>query len=298
MITKCRITRHFPSIGQRGISLPALWIITGIVALLIIIAVFGVAPGKISPDAGKKAGDFYGLNCAHRGLFSKDQKTPENSLPAFAAAKEHGYGVELDVRLTKDEKIVVFHDDDLMRVCGVDKPVHSLDYDELSGLTLFDTGERIPLFSEALEVIGDTPLIVELKSDRKNIAMLCENTLNILRKYGKTWCIESFDPNVGAWFKKNAPGVLRGQLSSIPVKLDSISRLTAFLLGNLLTNFLSRPHFIAYSNDPYPPFVRFCMLMKPMKVIWTVHSDDDIKRCKKDNDVIIFEHYTPDPRFK
>ena len=275
-----------------------LWIIAGVIALLMIIVIYGVAPGKMSPDASKKAGDFYGLNCAHRGLHSKDQKTPENSLPAFSAASEHGYGVELDVRLTKDEQIVVFHDDDLRRVCGIDKPVNTLDYDELSGLTLFETGERIPLLSEALEVLGDTPLIVELKSDRKNIAMLCENTLNILRKHAKTWCVESFDPNVGAWFKKNAPDVLRGQLSSIPDKLDSVSRPTAFLLGNLLTNFLSRPHFIAYSNDPHPLCVRFCLLMSPMKVIWTIHPDDDIKKCEKENDVIIFEHYTPAPRYK
>jgi len=278
--------------------LQVVWIVIGAIALLMIMVIYGVAPGKMSPDAKSKAGYFFGLNCAHRGLHCKDQKTPENSLPAFAAAKEHGYGVELDVRLTKDEQIVVFHDDDLMRVCGVDKPVNSLDYDELSGLTLFDSGERIPLLTEALEVLGDTPLIVELKSDRINIAKLCENTLDILRKYGKTWCIESFDPNVGAWFKKNAPDVLRGQLSSIPDKLESVSRLVAFLLGNLLTNFLSRPHFIAYSKDPHPPVVRFCMLMDPMKVIWTVHPDDDIKRCEKDNDVIIFEHYTPAPGFK
>jgi len=275
-----------------------MWIVIGVIALLMIIVIYGVAPGKMSPDARKRVGDFYGINCAHRGLHCKDQKTPENSLIAFAAAKEHGYGVELDVRLTKDMQIVVFHDDDLMRVCGVDKPVNSLDYSELNGLTLFDTGERIPLLSEALEVLGDTPLIVELKSDRKNIAELCETTLSILRNCGKTWCIESFDPNIVAWFRKNAPDVLRGQLGSIPRKLESVSRFTAFLLGNLLTNFLSRPHFIAYSNDPHPPGVRFCMLMKPMKAVWTIHPEDDIQSCENDNDVIIFEHFTPAPRFK
>jgi len=276
----------------------ALWIIIGIIALLMIIVIYGVAPGKLSPDAVKRAGEFYGLNCAHRGLHTRDQKTPENSLPAFVAARKHGFGVELDVHLTKDEQIVVFHDDNLIRACSVDKPLNSLDYAELSGLTLFNTNERIPLLTEALEVLGDTPLIVEIKSDRKNNAKLCENTLNILRNNCKTWCIESFDPNVGAWFKKNAPDVLRGQLSSIPGKLESVSRLTAFLLGNLLTNFLSRPHFIAYSNDRHPPIARFCMLMKPMNVIWTIYPDDDIKKCEKENDVIIFEYYKPAPRYK
>ena len=128
-----------------------IWIclICGIIIVLIAALLYCVAPGKLMPEAKKTVKIFYGLNCAHRGLHTKDRKVPENSLPAFAAARSGGYGIELDVRLSKDEQVVVFHDDDLSRVCGVDKPVGDMTWAELSGLSLFDTAERIPLFTEA-----------------------------------------------------------------------------------------------------------------------------------------------------
>jgi len=259
---------------------------------------FCVAPGKVTPEAKVTAKVFYRLNCAHRGLHTKDRKVPENSLPAFAAARTGGYGIELDVRLSKDEQVVVFHDDDLNRVCGVDRPVGDMTWAELSVLRLFDTAEKIPLFSEALEAIGDTPVIVEIKSAGAQNEMLCKKTLEFLNTGGHNWCVESFDPRVVAWFAKHAPNALRGQLSCLPQSYDSISKLTAFFLGNLLTNFISRPQFISYSDEPHPLTVRLCRSMKPINVIWTVNPASDITRCGKENDVVIFEHYTPPPRFK
>jgi len=74
--------------------------------------------------------------------------------------------------------------------------------------------------------------------------------------------------------------------------------MVAFLLGNLLINFISRPHFISYSNGPHPPGMKLCSLMKPMAMVWTVLPDHDIKKCENENDVIIFEFYQPKQRFK
>jgi hypothetical protein len=76
-----------------------------------------------------------------------------------------------------------------------------------------------------------------------------------------------------------------------------ISAVSKILLGNLLTNFMSRPHFIAYSNTPHPLTVKICLAMKPMKVVWTVLPTHNINKCKKLNDTIIFEYYKPTPRF-
>ena len=277
-----------------------IWILVtiGIILLLAAALVYCVAPGKISAEAGKTAKLFYGLNCAHRGLHSVDLSVPENSLPAFAAARKAGYGVELDVRLSKDEQVVVFHDDDLKRICGVHGRVSDLSRAELSKLSLSGTSERIPLLSEVLEILGDTPVIVELKSVGANNAILCQKTLDILRAHGCSLCVESFDPRMGAWFRKNAPDVLRGQLSSMPRNLESVSGLVAFLLGNLLTNFMSRPHFIAYSIGPRPFMAWLCRAMKPMNVVWTVQSGHDIARYEKENDTVIFEYYSPAPRYK
>jgi len=273
-------------------------LICGIIIVLVAALGYCIAPGKMTPEAKVTAEVFYGLNCAHRGLHTKDRKVPENSLPAFAAARSGGYGIELDVRLSKDEQVVVFHDDDLSRVCGVDRPVGDMTWAELSGLRLFDTAEIIPLFSEVLEAIGDTPVIVEVKSAGAKNEVLCQKTLELLNTGGYNWCVESFDPRVVAWFRKHAPDALRGQLSCLPRSYDSVSKLTAFFLGNLLTNFISRPQFISYSDEPHPLTVRLCRSMKPINVIWTVKPSSDITRCGKDNDVVIFEHYTPPPRFK
>jgi len=276
------------------------WIfpVIGLLFLLTAAVIFCVAPGKISAEAKQMAQAFIGLNCAHRGLHTEDQHIPENSIPAFIAAKEAGYGVELDVQLTKDGRVVVFHDNDLKRVCGIDEKVKNKDRDELSELLLFDTHEFIPLFSDVLDVLENTPVIVELKSAGKDNVRLCEETLEILRKHGKLWCVESFDPRIVAWFKKNAPDVLRGQLSSRPKDMTGISVIEKFLLGNLLTNFISRPHFLSYSNNKHPLTVKLCRSLNPINVVWTVIPAHDINKCEKENDIIIFEYYRPTPRFR
>ena len=84
---------------------------------------------------------------------------PENSLPAFRAAAEAGYGVELDIQLSRDGQVVVFHDDTLDRVCGVHGRVDEFTFEELRGMRLCGTQETIPLLTEVFEVMGGrTPM--------------------------------------------------------------------------------------------------------------------------------------------
>lgn len=271
-----------------------------IIYVLIIAIVISVAPGGIPPEAKRAVRMFFGLNCAHRGLYTKDQKVPENSLAAFAAAREKGYGVELDIQLTKDNEAIVFHDYDLKRTCGVDRQIADMTYEELSEYRLFGTDQKIPLLEEALEVLGDTPIIVEIKPAGPRNALVCQKTLEILQAHGhKNWCMESFDPRVCSWFKKNAPHILRGQLSCPPRAFYGISKATSVMLGNLLLNCLSRPHFIAYKNDRHPLIVKLCMMMKPIKAVWTLNPEQDLLKTEAENDIVIFEHYDPPaPRFK
>ncbi|MCL2820118.1 MAG: glycerophosphodiester phosphodiesterase [Oscillospiraceae bacterium] len=275
-----------------------IFIFAGVIVFLTVAVTFCVAPGKLSQESKKTSRIFYGLNCAHRGLHTNDQLIPENSLLAFNAAKNAGYGIELDVQLSKDGKVIVFHDDDLNRVCGIDAPVNSKTWEELSVIPLFNTKECIPLLSDILPAMNDTPLIVELKSAGANNSKLCSETLIILREQGQNWCIESFDPRIVAWFMKNAPDVLRGQLSRPPKNMEGISKVTAFLLGNLFTNFMSRPHFIAYENTPHPLTVKLCRAMKPLNFVWTLKPEHNTKKYENLNDATIFEYYTPEPRYK
>ena len=252
-----------------------------------------LAPGQASES--KKA-PFMGRNFAHRGLHSEDQSIPENSLKAFELAAEAGYGMELDVQLSKDGAVVVMHDDTLDRACGVAARVDELDLAELRKLPLFGTEERIPLFSEVLALVnGRTPLIVELKNGPRNDE-LCEKTWELLRKYNGAYCIESFNPLIVAWFRFHAPSVLRGQLAQMPAEYvrGGRSLAEAVVLGNTLLNVAARPQFIAYRIGPRPLTVRFAEALGAMPIGWTSHSPDS----EEGRDAVIFEYYQPDVRYK
>ncbi|MBQ3210676.1 MAG: glycerophosphodiester phosphodiesterase [Oscillospiraceae bacterium] len=264
----------------------------GAAAAALAIPAVMLAPGR-APRSQKAP--FIGLNCAHRGLHSRDKSVPENSLEAFRRAADTGYGIELDVQLSRDGQVVVFHDDTLKRVCGVDARVDELDYDELEKLSLCGTEHRIPLFTQVLKLIdGRSNLIVELKGGRRNDE-LCEKVRNILDYYDGIFCVESFHPGIVRWFKKHAPDYLRGQLA-MPEEdyAESLSPVLKFLLAHGFTNLIARPHFIAYKIGPRPLSIRFAELMGAMKVGWTSHD----KKSERGRHCVIFEFYTPSVRYK
>ena len=106
---------------------------------------------------------------AHRGLHDIKRGVPENSLPAFERAVRAGYGIELDVRETRDHQLVVHHDETLERSCGDPRRVCDVPLQELRQLSLFGTDAHIPTFAEVLELVdSQAPLIVELKTDFRN----------------------------------------------------------------------------------------------------------------------------------
>ena len=87
------------------------------VLALILLYLFIVAPRMIN-RANRTP--FKNVYYAHRGLFDNNSDAPENSLAAFKKAVDAGYGIELDVQLSKDDKLVVFHDATLKRMCGIE----------------------------------------------------------------------------------------------------------------------------------------------------------------------------------
>lgn len=251
-----------------------------------------IAPGHADRE---RRLPFMGRNFAHRGLHKKNRSIPENSLAAFALAADYGYGVELDVRLSLDGRVVVMHDGNTRRACGRDGHIADMTWPELRELRLFGTHETIPLFSEALATIdGRVPVIVELKTC-KRFRELCASTLCIMRSYTGTCCIQSFDPRIVRWFRKNAPDILRGQLTAQAnqLSMDSVSVL-GFALSRVLTNFLTRPHFIAHRVGRKSVCVRICEAMGAMRFVWTSHDGS----AEDKNDAVIFEYYRPRPRYK
>lgn len=245
-----------------------------------------------NPDSIKMKGWLY----AHRGIHSNKKGPPENSMPAFLKAVKKGYGIELDVQLTKDQVPVVFHDYDLQRACGVDIKVSDLTYAELRRYRLFNSNEMIPTLAEALAGInGRVPLIIELKIpfDPKP---LCRKIYSVLHNYKGFYSIESFNPLGLIWYKKYKPNILRGQLSTDFTKDEAEgNRIQHFLLQNLLLNFLARPDYIAYNHKHKDDFTfKMCKrIFHPITVAWTIKSQEELDNSIKDFDLFIFEKFNP-----
>ncbi len=239
---------------------------------------------------------YKGRFIAHRGFFNNTD-TPENSMAAFRRAKESGYGIELDVQITADGKLCVFHDKTLKRMCGVKRTLTKLTYKELLEYPLLETGERIPLFKDVLEMIdGAVPLVVEIKANGEYIRT-ARLTDKLLRDYEGDFCIESFHPMVLRWFKKHSPRIIRGQLSTNHVKDNKKEPLIGrFILTNLLTNFIAAPDFIAYNKIYKDQFsLRLCKkLYKPATAAWTVRSKEELEEAREHFDFFIFDSFEPD----
>lgn len=267
-----------------------------IVFLVCTITLVLVEPKVPSKD---QYGPFFARNFAHRGLHNIKENIPENTIAAFHRAKEHGYGIELDIRFTKDKRIVVFHDDGLKRACGVKKNVNEFTFDELENFGLFGTDHKIPLFSDVLKEIGGAvPMIVEFKSTMSDYKELCQDAWKMLSSYEGQFCIESFDPRVVAWFNKHHANVFRGQLTSSVRDLSGgTSKIFAFAISNVLTNVIARPHFIAHSTDKKSPMVILCQWLGAKRFIWTVRDPALADKYELENDGVIFENYLPKPKF-
>ncbi len=261
------------------------------IVLLLAVFVFLTAPRTTERDRI----DFYKHTLfAHRGYFCKEEGIPENTMPAFRAAIDREYGIELDIHLTKDGQIVVIHDHNLKRLFHINRTVESCTYKQLRTLRFAGTDERIPLLKDVLNLVaGQVPLLIELKVQDRSTT-LCEKAYDILKEYPGAYMIESFNCFSLRWFKKNAAGVLRGQLSQRMTKSKSKDRrFLRFALENLLGDFLSRPDFIAYQYQDLPrPVVTYLRAFFQTPVaVWTVKTERELSRAQRDYEMQIFEKH-------
>jgi len=268
-----------------------LWVVFIFIGIMLVfVYLLLIRPSSLRKDATKT---FAQYRFAHRGLH--DAETVENTLDAFEKAKDAGYGVELDVRFTKDKKIVVFHDDSLIRSSERDENIENLTYEELSTIQLFGKNIYAPLFSDILANLKNVPLLVELKCDTSNVAELAEKTATLLDAYQGSYAIESFNPLILSWFKTNRPNVLRGQLVTRKDLPKSLSGFKRFILSHMLLNGIVRPDFIAVRISETDALTfRLCrVLYHPVLFGWTVKSEEDYQKSKDFFDTIIFEIIRP-----
>ena len=229
---------------------------------------------------------------AHRGLHDNRTSAPENSLKAFQLAVEAGYGIEMDVQLTKDDIPVIFHDKTLKRMCGKDGYVWDYTFEELQQNTLADSTERIPAFEEVLKLVdGKVPLIIEYKMDRPTVKV-CELGNQLLSQYDGVYCIESFHPKAVKWYRKNRPEIVRGQLSMDFSKDEKYNAFYFIVMTYMLSNFITRPDFIAYNyKDEHILSRRICKKLGGLSVAYTIKSQEAYEKVKDKFDLFIFDSF-------
>ena len=254
------------------------------ISLIVLLYLWMIKPAKKEKDKKPTKGIY-----THRGYHTEDQKIPENTIIAFKESIKRGYGIELDVQLSKNNDLYVYHDKDFLRLLQ-DETIFSASTSEvIDDIDLF--GHRVPKLKEVLELInGQVDLIIEIKPT-KRYKETSQKVKNELENYKGNVVIESFDPRILMWFKKNAKQYTRGQLL-LPYKAYKFP-LFPKGLTYLLTNVLARPHFVAVRKDKYP-FNLSIRLFKKMGgdiIGWVIHKEDPIHDIY---DGIIFEYFDPE----
>ena len=260
-----------------------------VIAALLVIYLLAIKGRTNNPDLKK----FSEFDYAHRGLHSEG--IPENSLAAFKAASDAGYGSELDVHLLKDGTLAIYHDSNLKRISGFDVTLEDLTHDDLKNYKLSGTEQTIPTLNEVLEIYdGKAPLVVELKAFRKNHNELSKAVCELLDTYKGDYCIESFDPRVVRWFYKNRPEIVRGQLSQNFLKAeDKLPLLSKIVMTYSLLNFWNKPDFVAYNYDHKDCISnKLCQSFWGMQMVaWTIRSKEKHDDAKKSGWISIFEKF-------
>ena len=274
---------------------PIVWFLIILAAILIsawLVSLYLVCPGRRSKEMEK----YKSVKYAHRGLHDSDKA--ENSLSAFAAAKELGFGIELDVRLSKDGELMVFHDDNLSRMAGKEGKVIDFTAEELANMKLAGTNDGIPTLRQVLDLIdGAIPLLIEIKmsGDESGVA---EKFIEVIDGYKGDFIVESFNPVALKTVKKLRPDIMRGILSAEYMKNPKHKgKLLYRLLQNLQLNFLMRPDFVAYEKDGYRvPNLRFIRRNFDTPLIaWTIKSkEEELAAIGHGFDTVIFEGYIPE----
>lgn len=268
-----------------------------ITVIAVLLALAALYVFLILPDNSQKEEflNFSGYDYAHRGLHNSNEGIPENSMEAFRLAIQNGYGIELDIRMTRDKQLVVFHDASLKRMCGEAVQISEKTYPELCSYLLEDTEYGIPLLSDVLKLVdGQVPVLVDVKLTGHE-TQICKVLTEVIRPYRKPLCIESFNPNVLKWFRENYPATLRGQLACRFSKEEMPGFFPRFAMEHLLCNVIGRPNFISYNHlQSKNTSLHICRKLLHTPVLgWTVKSPRAYQKAKERFDALIFDSFRP-----
>lgn len=266
-----------------------LWIVLAVIAAILLLLVLIYLLILIRPRARKPRKKTLLCDYAHRGFHGNG--IPENSLAAFALACEKGYGIELDVQLSRDGTVMVFHDADLFRMTGRDQKLSELDAKDLQKLSLDGTKETIPTLADVLSLVnGRVPLLVELKGENFDTS-LCAKTAELLSVYQGDFCIESFNPLLIRDMKKYLPDAFYGILYTNVCREKKKNSVLNIALTLMATNILARPDFIAYDQrerNSFPVKIT-TKYYRASRFVWTVKTKETLEIAHENGECAIFE---------
>lgn len=231
---------------------------------------------------------------AHRGLH-EGARAPENTRPAFQAAIDAGLPIELDVQLSSDGHPVVHHDAALGRLTAGSGSLRGHTLEQLTAMTVSGEQHRIMSLEQVLALVdGQVPLLVEVKSG-DDAGLRAEAVARALEGYAGEAAVQSFDPAIVAWFRRNSPHIPRGQLSGrLSHAKGRISWVRRKALQHFALNLASRPDFLGYELAflGTRKAAAFRSTGKPL-LLWTVTNQQQRERAEQLGDNIIFEGFLP-----
>jgi len=211
---------------------------------------------------------FENLLIAHRGIHNNID-IPENTLKAFKMAIKNNIDIEFDVQLTKDNVLIIFHDENLKRMTGIDKNIKDLTYNELKEIKLLNTNITIPTLNESLKVInGKVLLDIEIK-DTKKIKIVCNKLIEQLENYNNPFIIKSFNPKIVRYINKKKKEYICGLL----IKDDLYNK----LIGKFIIKYC-KPSFLAISKKYIDKNGINKYLKKYPLLVWTIVNKEEINK--------------------
>lgn len=208
---------------------------------------------------------------AHRGIHD-NILIPENSMKAFEMALQKNIGIELDIRISKDNKLVVFHDDNLKRMTKKDVFIEDLNYQEIINTKLLDSNQNIPSFESVLKLVDSKVLLdIEIK-DTKNYNILIINLIKLLDNYDN-FIIKSFNPKIIKRINKLRPNYTCGLL----LKKDTNKFINKLIIWKY------KPDFLAIQKELLKHKNIKKYSSKHDLYIWTIKNKNEILSINSDS---------------
>lgn len=238
---------------------------------------------------------------AHRGLHDAKVGRIENTLSAFDAAARAGFPMEMDVHLSADGVVYVFHDDVLDRLTTGKGPVAGRTMAELKAIPMVGTEDRIPTLREVLDLVGGrTGLVIEIKSyfaERQRD--LVEATARELSTYGGSVVVESFDPRQIQDLAEIAPDLPRGIVADDASSAEDYNHYRVLgreELATLSHRSWSQFQFVSYWVKLLGNGVSRQVRdeWKLPVTAWTIRKPDDRQTAADFGAQLVFEGFDPD----